>query len=321
MRTSLLLILCAACGGGASSSPDAAGTPDAAPFSVTQPTKLATTTYQAHDLVADADAVYWIGGTLQPPLAYELHRVDLRTGADTTLASSTTTTASQLAMDDTSIYWADTDTYTVSIHAVAKAGGTPRTLESNVPYSTSVAAGGGRIYWVDANGGARSASAADGSDVVHLDDVAGQAFEIDVDPARQRVLFIGAGPGVWAIPEAGGARTKIGDAIEGDLAIGDTRLAYTVWQNGGLVVADLDGKNAQPYEAGASEARVAMIGDTIYWNDLATKTGQSSLVHRLEPGTTQPVTVATATGGSIGLAVTAGAIFYGDGNAIWAAPR
>jgi hypothetical protein len=314
MRLAPALLFCAACSAATSD-----GAPDATPFSVTQPTQLAPTPLPPRDMVADADAVYWIGGTTQPA-TYELHRIDLRTREDSLLASGHGLFASQVAMDDTSLYWTESDTLATTIKAVAKTDGAPRPLESSLPYDVSVAVDAGRIYWIDPNGGARSARASDGGDVQHLDDVAGQAAEIDADPARHRLVFMPS-DGVYAIPEAGPARTRIGDAAGGDLAVGDTRLAYTAWLSGGLVVADLQGGNPQRYLDGSHEGRVAMLGDTVYWNDISAGVGQTPAIHRLASGDTAPTTVAMAPGGSTAIAVTAAAVFYGDGNAVWAAPR
>ena len=72
--------------------------------------------------------------------------------------------------------------------------------------------------------------------------------------------------------------------------------------------------------AGAYEGRVAMDGDAIYWTDVTTTPGEAG-VHRLAPTDGAPVTIAPTAAASTAVAVTQDAVFYGDGNQLWAAPR
>ena len=313
MRISIALsLVLAACSSDGESSPD--GSPDAAPFSVSTPTQVAGANYDVKDIVADRDAVYWIASS-DSALAYEVHRFDLQARHDQILTDGHVQ-ATELAQDDTALYWVELDTGT--IRTIAKSGGVARTLVPNLSGAITVAVDGDRIYWVE-SAGVRSARKSDGGDVQHLDDMTSQVDEIDADPARARLLFI-AGDGVQSIPEAGGVRTKIGNASMGDLAIGATRLAFTPWKTGGLVVADLDGGHPQTFFAGAYEGRVAIDGDTIYWTDVMTTPGEAG-VHRLAPTDGAPVTIATIEPPAIGVAVTPGAVFYGVVGQLWAAPR
>jgi hypothetical protein len=305
-----LALLLAACGSGSSATPDA-GPPDAAPFSVDQPTQLASGLTNPNALAFDGSALYFAAnGTTH----LEIDRLDLPSLTVTPLAQGGT--GAQLAVDGTYVYWVESTA--PAIHRVPEAGGTDETIVDAADGTIDVDVRDGRIYWVD--GTTAHSALPDGTDVRDLGP-SGTTQVPDVYVDADRLYWVGGG--LWAVDRDGGTPVELAALSSGDAVTGGGHVFVTQHSAPLLKQLDLDGGNPLDISTAGSTSRAAFADGTVYFTVLAPDVHGG--LWSVTPGGTPAQVHASPNG--VGVATTPDVVFYsawgaggGDG-AIWAVPR
>ena len=192
-------------------------------------------------------------------------------GGDMTVLAQGGTRPGLLAVDGTSVYWADTNGGT--INAVPLAGGTVTTLASGQNQPQGVAVDSGHVYWTNTGGGTISSVPLTGGTVTTL--FSGLSVPIGLAVDSSGLYWTNGGDGsINKGPLTGGSVTMLVDSNETQgLAVDGTHIYWTTIPSPGATIssAPLRGGDVTVLVSNQKEPLgVAVADGQIYWTDIGT---------------------------------------------------
>jgi hypothetical protein len=277
-----------------------------------------------HDGVEAGSAEGFDGGSRPPPMesgadgSAPTPSDDAEAGPGVVVLASNQACPIAIAVDDTSVYWANWAPMAPgSIVKVPLAGGEPTTLAANLDQPLSLAVDAMNVYWTTGNdsaGTVMKVPLAGGSPTTLASIQAGSPSALAV--AGSNVYFTTGGGVVMSVPVGGGAPVTLASGQDNpfQVVLEGTGLYWANYDPSGagaIMTLAIGGSTPVALASGIVPQGLAATSASVYWTSIV---GHGSAVTSVPVGGGIPTTLATGASGTAfsAIAVDDASVYWAD---------